>query len=521
MNHFDVCIIGAGPAGYAAAIRAWDFGKKVCLIERNVVGGAGIRNGVLFSKTLWELSRDYRHTLRTNRGFLCTRVDVSFDQVMNSCHAAMYEKERKMEYQLQVLSTPTEENPGSITYINASASFVDAYTLVLRNGDSHTDRVVTADYFLIATGMSPRALPDIDIDGERILTSDHIVKLKEFPESLVILGAGVVGCEFACIFANFGKTKVYLIDRAPRILPFEDEDIARICSRNFEKKGITIHHGSSLTSMKAVGDHVEYTISHPTGGRETVRVEKALISVGRTPNTSCLGLEKAGVKMDENGFIVDESTCTTSPHIFAAGDITRHTSLYNVAEIEGRHAVERMFSEKTTRMEYNNLSSIMFLDPEVAAIGLNELQAQAQRIPYRVCVYGYSLVNRAIAMRATKGFIKLLVTDDDEMQILGMRAIGVHASTTIEAASLMIRLRRPARELAELIHPHPAITEALQECVRMLLGTSIYKPEVFKNDFRLARITYSNDDRLTDTSEFSVSSNGTITELETEEQTIN
>ena len=145
---------------------------------------------------------------------------------------------------------------------------------------------------------------------------------------------------------------------------------------------------------------------------------------------------------------------------------------------------------KVERLSYENISTIMFLSPEVAAIGMNESQAQEQRIPYRVAVYGYELVNRAIAMRAIDGFVKILTTDDDEMRILGMRALGVHASTTIEAVSLMIRHGRSARELAELLHPHPAVTEGVQDCVRMLLGTSIYKPEVFKSELRLSRITY-------------------------------
>lgn len=231
----------------------------------------------------------------------------------------------------------------------------------------------------------------------------------------------VIGCEFATIFANFGRTKVYLIDRADRILPFEDEDISRVCSANLEARGVTIHHGSSLKELRVVDDHVEYTIEYEGGGRETIQVDQALVSIGRKPATASLGLDRAGVECNEQGYVIVDDTRTNVPHIYAVGDTTFDIALANVAELEGRHAVDRIFGRHTEPMRYSNLATIMFLDPEVAAVGMNELAAKRERIPYRVAVYSYALVNRAIAMRATDGYIKLLVSDDDAMRILGVR----------------------------------------------------------------------------------------------------
>ena len=236
-------------------------------------------------------------------------------------------------------------------------------------------RSITADNFVIATGSQPRLLGSIDVDGERIITSDHVMRMPQFPKSMVILGAGVVGCEFATIFANYGQTKVYMIDRQERILPFEDPDIARVCATNLEARGVTVHHRAKLIEMKRVGEEVEYTIEHHTGGRETIRVDYALISIGRVPNTKNLGLEKVGVKMDDRDHIVDDSTQTSVPHIYAVGDVTYDIALVNVGEIEGRHAAELICDATDDPLSYDNLSTIMFLDPEVAAIGLNELQA--------------------------------------------------------------------------------------------------------------------------------------------------
>jgi dihydrolipoamide dehydrogenase len=489
MSDYDLCVIGAGPAGYSAAVRAWDFGKRVALVEKSELGGTGVHNGALSSKTLWELSRDYRGALRRNRGFVAENVTVDFAQVAHCVDIACQEKVSQLRRQLQELSRSRVGKPGSITLIRGAARFLDARRVTVEGQDG-VDRTIAASHFLIATGSRPRPLPGVEIDGQFVMTSDHLMGLDRFPRSLVVIGAGVVGCEFATIFANYGRTKVHVIDRADRILPFEDEDISRICSTNLERAGVTIHHRARLVELHHTDDGVAYTIEHHTGGRERIEVERALVSIGREPNTRGLDLQQAGVRLNESGHIVEDDTQTTQPHIYAVGDVTLDTALVSVGEIEARHAVERMFGGQTQALQLDNISTIYFLDPEVAAIGMNEQTAQQKKVPYRVAVYGYALVNRAIAMRATDGFVKILTTDDDEMRILGMRAAGVHASTTIEAVSLMMKAGHGVREIAELLHPHPAVTEAVQDCVRMLLGTSIYKPHVFQSELRLSRITY-------------------------------
>lgn len=504
VSDYEVCVIGGGPSGFAAAMRCWDFGRRVCLVEKGPLGGAGVFNGALSSKTFWELSRDYRNARRLDRGYWARDIEVSFSRVHSVVDEACNTKAQQMGRQLDALAHPQGTHPGRIDHIRGTARFLDPHTIHVEATEAGESREITADHFVIACGSRPRSLPNITVDGRSIITSDHIGNLDAFPRSLVILGAGVVGCEFATIFANFGQTKVYVIDRAPRILPFEDADIANLCATNLEANGVTIHEQAKLIDMRTVedadGGGVEYTIEHATGGRETIRVDKALISVGRVPNTESLDLAKAGVELSARGHIVDEDTRTSVPHIYAVGDATLDIALVNVGEIEGRHAAERICGAHDLPLSYENLATIMFLDPEVAAIGLNEQQAQQKRIPYRVGVYDYGLVNRAIAMRETDGFVKLLVSDDEDMKILGMRALGSHASTTLEAVSLMIQHGRSARELAELYHPHPAITEGLQDCVRMLLGTSIYKPSVFQSSLRLSRIHYDEDGKPSPTS---------------------
>jgi dihydrolipoamide dehydrogenase len=340
---------------------------------------------------------------------------------------------------------------------------------------------------MLATGSRPRKLPNIPIDEKTIVTSDGIESFEEFPKSLVILGAWVIGCEYATIFSNFGKTKVYLIDKADRILPFEDEDLANMVASSFEKNGVTIHANASLVSMDIVDGQVEYVLKYKDGSQETFRVDKALLSIGRVPNTEDLGLEELGVKMDDRGYIIADDTQTTVPNIFAAGDITANIALVNVGEREGRHAVVRMFGPPVKPIVYRNISTIMFLNPEVAAVGMNEQDCAAQDRPIRVAKIDYSCIPRAIAMRKTQGFFKIIVTDDDEMRILGMRAVGEHASSAIQAVALLIYMNKGIRELADMIHPHPSIIEGIQECVRMLLGKSIFKSSVFKDKLKCYR----------------------------------
>lgn len=490
MPRFDVAIIGAGPAGYAAAVRAWDYGKRVALIERGSLGGAGIYNGALSSKTLWELSRDYRRALRRDRGFHAENVTVDFTQVMQVVDTAASEKATQLERQLTAMARPLPGHKGSITLIKGSACFLDPHRLSVRGTEPGDEHAIHADNIVIATGSRPRSLPDIPVDGRLILTSDHLARLERFPRSVVIIGAGVVGCEFATILANYGQTKVYLIDRADRILPFEDPDVTRVVANNLEDRGVTIHQGCSLKHIEVKQDQVHYTIQHKVGGLETIVVDKAVVSIGRVPSTRGLCLEKAGLELTARGHIEDTDTRTSVPHIYAVGDVTLDVALVSIGEIEGRRAVDHMFGQVGAPLSYENVSSIMFLEPEVAGVGLNELQAQKKKVPYKVAVYGYSLVNRAIAMRATQGFVKLLVSNDDELRLLGIRSLGAHASTSIEACALLIHQGRSVRELAEMLHPHPSVTEALQDCVRMLLGSSICKPHVFSSALRLSSVRY-------------------------------
>lgn len=476
MEHYDLIVIGGGPAGYAAAIRGIDFGKRVCLIERDKVGGAGVYNGALSSKTLWEVANRVsfiNDTLVTDGR---DPYEIRWQDVQKTVNEAKFE--RKFQYAVHLKLLQEGLKRGQLVYERGEATFLNDHEIsICHDGQCKT---ISADYLIIATGSSPRKLPQYDIDENYILTSDGIEKIEDYPESIVIVGAGVIGCEYATIFANLGKTKVYIIDRQSRILPYEDEDISQLISTNLEHKGVIIHHNATLERMEVVDGVVEYELSYPDKENEIIRVQKALLSIGREPNVN-LGLDKAGVTLSDRGTIVADDTQTVVPHIYAVGDVSGGISLVNMAEIEARHAVEKIFDNKKERLNIDNVCTIMFLQPEVALVGLNEQECAEKNIPVKVVKIDYSVIARAIAMRKTQGFFKIIVTNDDEMRILGMRACGEHASTAIQAVGLLIKMNQPIEVLSELIHPHPSIVEGIQECVRMLLNKSIFKASVFRD----------------------------------------
>jgi dihydrolipoamide dehydrogenase len=474
-EHYDLIIIGGGPTGYAAAMRALDFKKKVLLIEKKHIGGAGVYDGVLTSKTLWEMSQKIS-SIRE----MIPDYEADFEYINKTVKEAIFERKTQMTVHLQLLQTQANN---LFHYEKGTAQFIDKHTISISKENGRI-KTVSAENILIASGSRPRYLPNIPIDEHIIMTSDGVKNMTELPKSLVVLGAGVIGCEFATIFSNIGKTKVYLIDKADRILPFEDEDVAELISESLEKNGATIHHGSSLKRMEIKDGKVEYELEYKDGKTEIINVDKALVSVGRVPNVEGLGLENAGVKLNERGSIWDDDTQTNISHIYVAGDVTTEMALVNVGEREARHAVVRMFGPTIKPLSYQNISTIMFLNPEVASVGMSEQDCNKKGIAHKVVKLDFSTNARAIAMRKTKGFFKIIVTNDNGMRILGMRVVGEHASSAIQAVAYLIHTNQGIKELADMMHPHPSIIEGVQECLRMLLGKSIYKPSVFKDKLK-------------------------------------
>src|SRR5882724_1260434 len=412
MERFDLVVIGAGPSGYAAAMRAIDFKKRTLLIEKSKVGGAGVTNGALSSKTWWELAREASAFRKSLKRYNIKAPAINYIEIQNEVRKAVQERKSMLEEHMDMLKTSNYSQ--LLQFKTGTASLLDKNHVEIVHG-AQTE-TVWADNVILATGSRPRYLPDLPIDEKIVMTSEGIENMEDFPESMVIVGAGVIGCEFATIFSGFGKTKVHLIDKGARILPFEDEDVVKIIERNMDNSGVLIHRNSKLVRMEIKNNRVEYELEYDDGGKEIFNVEKALVSVGRVPNLEDLWDDKVEINITKRG-IEDNDTQTNISNIYAVGDLTADISLVNVGELEGRYAVENIFGSPKRKLVYENITNIMFLNPEVAGVGLNEIQAREKGINYRVVTLDYACIPRAIAKRNTQGFIKLLVTDNEDMKI--------------------------------------------------------------------------------------------------------
>jgi dihydrolipoamide dehydrogenase len=475
---YDLCIIGCGAGGFAGAMRAVDAGKHICLVENSEIGGTAVKWGALASKTMWELSKDYAIASKKDRGFKATNLSIDYKALRSTVIQAVKEKQYQMLSQIETFSPQNFEGPGSITYKNGKGSFISKDKIVIDYQDGRREEI-QSNYFLIATGSSPRPLLDINIDQKQILNSDGILQLSEFPKRLMIIGAGVTGCEYATIFSNFGQTQVYLVDHQERIIPYEDDDISNFVNQSLSRNGVEIFHSANLRQIIKKEDHLEVILNFKDGHAQVIEVDAALISIGREPNLTQLNLSKAGIMPDQEGYLTCDNNCNITNHIYAAGDVTHRPALVNVAVMESRYAVKHMFNLFRWPLNYNNMSTVMFFYPAVAAVGLNEKACRRRNLPYRVATYSNALVPRAIAMRSTRGFVKIIISDDSNPKIIGMRAAGPQVSNTIMSIALLMDQEKGIKDVLKSMYPHPTMSEGIQECLRLLLGKSIYKPKAF------------------------------------------
>jgi len=485
-TEYDLCVLGCGPGGFAGAMRAFDFGCHVCIVEGGEIGGAGVKLGALASKTMWELSKDYDVAARKNRGYWVSELNVDFSHVMATVEEAVKERQYQMLSQLETFSPRRWQGKGSITLVQGWAAFLDRHTVSVTD-EAGEIRTIRAKNFLIATGSRPRGFPGIATDQERIFDSNGIMNLEEFPKRLLVVGAGVVGCEYATIFSNFEQTQVHLVDHKSIVLPYEDADISRFVQQRLEQVGVKLHQSAILQDIIKKPDHLEVVLDLADGSSEVFEVDAALVSVGRSPNLENLNLDRIGIGLTERGFLATGSDSCVDGNIYACGDVTCHPNLVNIAELEARLAARAMFDEATHPLNYRNMSAIMFLNPTVATLGLSEQECQRQRIPHRVAYMTNEIMSRPIAMRSTQGFIKVMVTDDDDMKILGMRAAGPQVSNIVMAIANFMDHGKGVRDVLKSVYPHPSISEITQECLRLLIGRSIYKPEAFPKIMRLSR----------------------------------
>lgn len=460
---FDVAIIGGGPAGYVAGIRGAQLGGRVCVIEERELGGVCLNRGCIPTKALVASVR----ALRTAREAASFGVMVSGD-VAPDLPAMMARKNKVVEGLVKGIQGLFKSN--GVIHIKGRASFLGPGKLQVEGPEGR--REIGARKVIVATGSRPAELPGLPLDGKNVITSDEALELKAVPESILIVGAGYIGCEWACIFRELGS-EVTLVEVLPRILPLVDEDMAKTLEREFKKNKIAALTGKTVEKLSP--NPQGGLVARLSGGEE-VGAEIVLVSVGRAYNTEGLGLEGVGVELGENGAIsVNERMETTAPDIYAAGDVVGGMLLAHVASAEGMVAAANALGGEE-RMSYDAIPSGIFTLPEIGTVGLSESQAREAGQDLRVGRCSFRALGKAHALGETVGEVKI-VADAETEEILGVHIIGAHAADLVHEAALAMRNELTIEEIVATVHAHPTMAEALMEAAHAVHGRAIHLPK--------------------------------------------
>ncbi len=464
-----IAILGSGPGGYVAALRAARHGAAVTLIEKDVIGGTCLNRGCIPTKALLA-SADALAKARAGEeyGFGVTgEVFPDLPKMMARKDRVVTQIRDSVEVLLKKAKVKVLKGTGRL----APGSSGAACEVLVETADGPV--VVEADKVIIATGSEPAELPMFDFTHPAILTSTSALELEAIPESLLIVGAGVIGCEFASLFAELG-THITMVEMMPQMLPTEDKRLAKQFQGVYRKRGIQILLNTKVEEIVEYGaDHV---VARLADGSE-VRAEKVLVSVGRKPNTAGLGLEAVGVQTDPRGYItVNEYLETTTPGIYAIGDVNGGIMLAHVASHEAFVAVDNCLAaglEDRRQRDLRSTPSCTYSHPEVASVGLNEERAAEQGFQPITGTYRFPALGKAIAMGEDVGYVQLVV-DKETDTILGASMMGPHVTDVIHEVAIAVQNRLSVTQLGETIHAHPTIAEAVMEAAHDVHGESVH-----------------------------------------------
>lgn len=458
MIEFDIAVIGGGPGGYAAAIRGAQRGAKVCLVESAAVGGTCLNRGCIPTKALYS-SAHLLQQLRqaAEHGLMVSEPLVDFPRMLARKDAVVAKLVGGIEQLLKGWGVEVFRGQGMLE---------GPGRVRIRRDDvlGH----IRAKTIILATGSIPVRPDSLAVDGKNVLTSDEILVMKELPESLLIIGGGYIGCEFAAIFATLG-TKVTLVEQLPQLLTGSDRQAVREVEKSFVELGVKLHFGTSVQSL-AVGESAATAL---LSSGESLQISKVLVAVGRLPNSTTLGLEQAGVATENGAIVVDGGMRTNVPGIFAIGDVTGGVQLAHVASHQARVAVANALGDNE-QIDLGVLPSVVFTFPELAQVGQTEEQCKAGGLEIEVGRFSLQASSKALCDGEARGQVKLVAGKQDG-RILGVTVVGAGASSLIAEAALAMQQGMSATALAAVIHAHPTLPEALMEAAEDVLGLAVHK----------------------------------------------
>lgn len=470
-KEYDLVVLGGGTGGYVAAIRAAQLGLQVAIVEKGALGGTCLHRGCIPSKALLRSAEVLRQTKEASQyGIDIKDPTLNFAKVQERKDSIVRTLHQGVQGLMKKGKIDVFEGFGRILGPSIFSPMPGTISIEYANGDDNT--MIVPKNVLIATGSKPKSLPGLEIDGKIIMTSDEALQMEELPKSMIIVGGGVIGIEWASMLADFG-VDVTVVEYLGQILPTEDDAIAKEVEKLLKKKGITFVKGAKVlpdTLSTETGVSIDAEIN---GKNESFNADKMLVSVGREANTSNIGLDNTDIVVDKGFIQTNEFFQTKETHIYAIGDVIGGMQLAHVASHEGIVAVEHMADQNPAPIEYDNIPTCIYSNPEVASVGLTEKQAKEKGFDIKVGKFPFKGVGKALVHGESDGFVKI-IADKNTDDLLGCHMIGPHVTDMISEAGLAKVLDATPWEIAESIHPHPTLSEVMGEAALAVDGKQIH-----------------------------------------------
>lgn len=470
-QEYDLVILGGGTGGYVAAIRASQLGLKTAVVEKGKLGGTCLHAGCIPSKALLRSAEVFSQTKKSEEfGVISGEVKLDFLKVQERKQKIINQLHGGVQHLMKQGKIDVFHGTGRILGPSIFSPMPGTISVEFENGDEN--EMLIPKNVIVATGSRPRTLPGLDIDGELVMTSDEALQMESLPSSIIIVGGGVIGIEWASMLSDFG-VEVTVLEYADRILPTEDKEISKEAQRLMKKRGIKLVTGAKVlpeTLEKSSGVTIK---AEHKGEQKTFSADKMLVSVGRQANVEGIGLENTDIQV-EKGFIkTNDYYQTKESHIYAIGDVIGGLQLAHVASHEGIVAVEHIANENPSPIDYSLISKCVYSSPEVASVGYTEEEAKEKGYNIKTGKFSFRAIGKALVYGESDGFVKIIANSDTD-DILGVHMIGPHVTDMISEAGLARVLDATPWEVAHTIHPHPSLSEAIGEAALAVDGKAIH-----------------------------------------------
>ncbi|OIU71118.1 dihydrolipoyl dehydrogenase [Rossellomorea aquimaris] len=471
-QEYDLVILGGGTGGYVAAIRASQLGLKTAIVEKGKLGGTCLHRGCIPSKALLRSAEVYATAKHSdNFGVKINGVELDFEKVQSRKDGIVEQLHKGVQHLMKQGKIDVYEGIGRILGPSIFSPMPGTISVEMNNGEEN--EMLIPKNVIVATGSRPRSLPGLDIDGEYVLSSDEALSLEQLPKSIIIVGGGVIGIEWASMLSDF-DVEVTVVEYADKIVPTEDHEISKEMQRLMKKKGVKIVTGAKvLPESLQKGDGTVTIKAEHKGEEKSFSAEKILVSVGRQANVEGIGIENTDIKV-EKGFVeVNDFFQTKESHIYAIGDVIGGLQLAHVASHEGITAVEHLANEKPQSIDYSLISKCIYSNPEIASVGMTEQEAKDKGFELKIGKFSFRAIGKALVYGESDGFVKI-IADKDTDDILGVHMIGPHVTDMISEAGLARVLDATPWEIGHTIHPHPSLSEAIGEAALAVDGKAIH-----------------------------------------------